>query len=1352
MRKDYYLGIDVGTNSVGIAVTDTNYNLCKYKGEPMWTSHVFEEGELNDGRRMHRTARRRLNRCQQRVKLTQEIFAKEIAKVDERFFIRLQESALYREDTSGNDRYTIFIDNDYTDIQYHQEYPTIHHLICELMNNKEKHDVRLVYLAVSWLMAHRGHFLSEVSKNNIEQVLDFNLVYDKFMDSLGEEKLWETDKDKFQEILLKKKRITEKEKVFFELLYGGKKPKDGDEDEISKASVIKLLSGGKVELGSLFVKKEYEEKVSISLQMPQEDFEGILASLDEEADILSSMKNLYDWSMLKDILAGKKCISEAKLEVYEQHKKDLKNLKEFVKKYLPDQYGKIFKDAGTDNYVAYSYQLSSVKDLKQCKKKASKETFCDFIKKIVKNVQCDEEDMEFYENMMLRLDMYTFMPKQVESNNRVIPYQLYYQELKQILDNCTGYLPFLKEKDAYGVNGVEKLLSLFEFRIPYYVGPLCKDNSKHAWIVRKAEGKIYPWNFEEKVDLDASEQEFINRMINTCTYLPKEDVVAKYSLLYCKYMVLNEINNIKINGQPISIDCKQEIFGLFQKHKKVTRKKIEEYLKSNGYMKKEELVTGIDVTIKASLKSYHEFKRMLEQGILTEEEVERIIVRLTYSDEKKRVKRWLEKEFSKLSREDQEYIVKLRYNDFGRLSKEFLCGIQGVNKATGEIGTIMDALWNTNDNIMQILSQGYTFVDVIEEKRKEYYGNSSAKVEQLLEEMYVSNSVKRQIYRTVDLVKDVRKVMKSDPTKIFVEMAREHGEKGVRTLSRRSQIEELYKQFPKEEVRELSLQLEGKSDHELQSETLFLYFMQLGKCMYSGVPLDIEKLKMDIYNVDHIYPQSKVKDDSLNNKVLVLSEINGDKKDVYPVNETIRNKMSVYWKMLLSRKLISEEKYKRLVRVTPFTEQEKRQFIQRQLVETRQSTKAITVLLKKMFPETEIVYVKAGLVSDYRHEFGLIKCRSVNDLHHAKDAYLNIVVGNVYHEKFTSKFFKIDQDYSIKTKTIFKYPVKSGEQTVWNGEASIAKVKKIVSKNNVHYTRYAFKRKGELFDQQPLKKGAGLIPRKKDMDTKKYGGYNSSKISFFMLVKYTEITKKSKEELIIVPIEIMEEKAALQSEVYATDYIRATIAEILGKEEKNVTNIVFPLGLRPLKINTVFSFDGYRVCLTGKASNGRQIGCVSMMPFILGAKKEQYAKYLENFAKKKANNPKYVIVEEYDKITREENERYYEFFLEKLCNNTYSKAVFHSQYEGLKKGKEKFEELTIEEQSLVLLQILGIFKTGRSSGCDLSKIGGSSNAAVYMHSSKVSNWKKDYKDVRIIDVAPSGFYEKVASGNLLELL
>lgn len=151
-----YLGLNVGTNSIGYAVTDEQYNLLKFNGNDAWGSIVFDAASSNEDRRNHRLARRNLDRRQQRIVWLQEIFAKEISKVDDRFFIRLSESFRWREDVQ--DQYVFFNDKEYTDVQYMKENPTIHHLICELMDNKAPHDVRLVYLACAWLIAHRGHY------------------------------------------------------------------------------------------------------------------------------------------------------------------------------------------------------------------------------------------------------------------------------------------------------------------------------------------------------------------------------------------------------------------------------------------------------------------------------------------------------------------------------------------------------------------------------------------------------------------------------------------------------------------------------------------------------------------------------------------------------------------------------------------------------------------------------------------------------------------------------------------------------------------------------------------------------------------------------------------------------------------------------------------------------------------------------------------------------------------------------------------------------------------------------------------------------------------------------------------
>ena len=140
---------------------------------------------------------------------------------------------------------------------------------------------------------------------------------------------------------------------------------------------------------------------------------------------------------------------------------------------------------------------------------------------------------------------------------------------------------------------------------------------------------------------------------------------------------------------------------------------------------------------------------------------------------------------------------------------------------------------------------------------------------------------------------------------------------------------------------------------------------------------------------------------------------------------------------------MTDEKFKRLTRTTRFTDAERFEFVNRQLVETRQSTKAVAELLKELYPDTEIVYVKAGLISEFRQKFKILKSRAVNDLHHAKDAYLNIVVGNVWHCKFSKKFWQpIDQD-SSKIEVVFDRPVICNGKTIWTGAENKKRIIKI---------------------------------------------------------------------------------------------------------------------------------------------------------------------------------------------------------------------------------------------------------------------------------------------------------------------
>lgn len=1365
--KKYYVGLDIGTDSVGYAVTDEQYNLCKFKGEPMWGVTLFDDAQLAVERRAYRVARRRLDRRQQRIQFLKELFASEISKIDEDFFKRIQESYLYPE----KEEQKVRLFGSYAEQKaYMKRYPTIHHLIHELMNNSEVHDVRLVYIACAWLVAHRGHFLSEVDKQNIGSVINFNAVYNQLVKYITRDEYalpWNADIDiqKIEEVLKAKLTVTKKTKLLAEVLFqNGKLPKAINEQyEYNYDLVIKLLCGSSsVKLKEIFGKTEYEdlEEKSVALNMEDEKLAIIMQSIDEDdAALLLTLKAIYDWSVLVDVLKGKNTISEAKVAVYKQHEDDLKCLKHFIKKYVPKKYDDIFRSETTkDNYVAYIGKNHTANEYNKVKKASSREDFCKYIRSIVKTITPDASDIQSYHDMTSRLEISDFMPKQVDGDNRVIPYQLYWYELNKILENAKGYIAFLNEIDEDGITGMEKVLSVFEFKIPYYVGPLKEnpdENKKlNHWMVRKAEGKIYPWNFDGKVDLDASEEAFIKRMTNSCTYLPGEDVLPKNSLVYCAFEVLNEINNIRINGTPISVEMKQGIYeNIFMEYDKVTITRIKGYLESNNYVKKGDyILSGLDITIKSSLKPFRAFRNLVKKGLLSYSDAENIITRATYSEDKNRYGKWLREHYPHLPESEITYISRLKFKEFGKLSRRLLCGIEGaVNCDTGEYMSIIRTMWETNYNFMELLSGNFQFSAEIDKFAKEYYAEHPKSISDRLEDMYVSNSVKRPIIRTLDILKDIVKVQRKNPDMIFIEMARGASEdqKGKRSETRLEQIYKLYEKIDSEDVRILKKYLEAWGDmahNKLQSDKLFLYFMQLGRCLYTNAPINLDALLAGdgTYNIEHIYPRSFVKDDSvINNKILVDSKANGEKSDTYPIQPEIQNKMRGYWSYLNKTGLMSDEKFKRLIRNTRFTDDEKYEFINRQLVETRQSTKVVATLLKELYPDTEIVYVKAGLVSDFRHAFELLKSRTVNDLHHAKDAYLNIVVGSVWHYKFSKRYYLKNLDHDIKPEFVFTHIVKCGDKVIWSGAPDKNRVIQIAKKNTAHKTMYSYYKhsgqNGGFFNQNPVSAARGLIPLKKGMPTELYGGYDSATVTGFVLAKY-KLGKKS--EISFVPIKLMDMDAFLKDQNFAIQCVSNEIGT-----KANDIEILF--NRRIFKIYSMISLDGSRFCIRGKAGLS-EIGLMNMMSFMTSPEIEVYIKRLESFVEKHKKNENIVWDERFDGISKEKNIQLYDYYLQKLSTWPYHNRPGNATLVlNLTNKASTFEKLDVFKQSNILLQIQGVF--GRMKQADLKYLEESSSSGISKISMRLSNWKKNYTDVRIIDQSASGLFEK-ASENLLELL
>lgn len=1310
-QKDYYIGLDIGTDSVGWAVTDKEYNIPKFNGNAQWGIRLLDESKTAEERRAFRSARRRTQRNKFRLQCLEMLFDEEISKKDVAFYQRLHDSNLWEEDKKVAGKYSLFNDYGFTDKDYHKIYPTVYHLRKRLVESKEPVDVRLVFLAVSHIVKNRGHFLFDSESLGNNSTPSFSDVWNELTVFLTDEYEFGFDcprSDLVADVLRNKNlSITVKKTKLLELFSVDKKDKFA-------TAIVTLLSGGTVNSVDLFDNEDLKdsEASKIVLSSGYDEKSAVYESVFGDGfELVERLKAVYDWGLLADILNNHSYISFAKCDIYDKHKNDLKTLKTFVKTYIPDKYNLIFNEnkKGVNNYLAYSgYSLKQAVE-----KKCNQQDFLDFLKKQLPKDVNDEK----YLNMYSEIALGTFMPKIISKDNAVIPMQVNKAELSVILENASVYLPFLTEKDECGKTISEKIIDVFSYRIPYYVGPLNKHSSK-AWLER-TDGKIYPWNFESVVDVDKSAEKFIDNLTSKCTYIYKADVLPKNSLLYSKFTVLNELNNLKIDGKDIDVELKQKIYcELFEKNNKVTLARLKKYFKSYGIVGE---ITGIDGDFKSSLKSY----RDLEKYNLNDEEKEEIIKAITiFGDDKGLLKKRLNILFGdKLSKEDIAKISKLKYTGWGRLSREFLSVIQGVCISTGEIDSIIGFMWTTNNNLMQLLSNTYSFTKVIDEENGAFEFTSLKKE---VEALYISPKVKRPVYQAMQIVEELVKVNGCEPKKIFVEVARGEEEK-KRTVTRKQKLLDLYKTCKKDNE-ELYNTLATTDENEFRKDALYLYYTQFGRCMYTGKIISLEEIyNKNLYDIDHIFPQSKIKDDSIDNRVLVTKKSNEEKGNIYPVSQNVREQQTSFWKLLLDKELISKKKYERLVRNYSLTDDELASFINRQLVETRQSTKAIAQLLDKKYQNTEIVYVKAKLVSEFRQTYKFVKCREINDFHHAKDAYLNIVVGNVYNTRFNHNrnFFISDlQTGKVSLNHMFTYPTKNA--WIVDGEnKSIDIVKSTMAKNNIRFTRYAFKQKGGLFDQNVLKKGNGQIPVKSNSplsDMDKYGGYNRATSTCFSLISYTN--EKGEEVKQFVPIDLYEEAKYLKNP-------KAFIDNKLSVDSRVLISCV--------KYNALVSVDGFRMHISSKSGGGATIVYKPAMQLVLSIEQECYVKKIVNYLNKCLELKREKEITEHDGITFENNVILYDALRDKL-NNTVLNVKFGNTANAMKNKKDVFIGLSLKEQCDVLIQILNILHANVRSG-DLSLLGESKQSGIVTTGSKIAH-TKNVKSFKVINQSITGLFEQ----------
>lgn len=878
--------------------------------------------------------------------------------------------------------------------------------------------------------------------------------------------------------------------------------------------------------------------------------DALLPELEEaEQTIIAEIRKLFSAITLSNIVDEGKTLSESMVKKYEKHCQDYHLLKSVAESLDDKKKARILRLA-YDLYVNNRHgKLLEAKTELKAKGVLNKDEF-------YKLVQENLDDSESAQKILREIELDKFMPKQRTSSNGVIPFQLHQIELDRIIANQSKYYPFLAEEnpvEKHRKQAPYKLDELVRFRVPYYVGPLITTDDQEktsgksfAWMVRKASGKITPWNFEDKVNREESANRFIKRMTIKDTYLLGEDVLPSNSLLYQKFEVLNELNNIRVNGKRLDPPVKQRIYEeLFENNKTVSAKKLMNWTKAN--LGSEDIKGLADPDkFNSSLSSYYHFKslkvfdKQLDDSDY-QKDLEKIIEWSSIFEDKKIFQEKL-REIDWLTDEQFKAISTWRLQGWGRLSRKLLVGLHDQNGQN-----IINQLWDSQKNFMQIVTEP-DFKEQIEKENQAVVKKTD--VEDILADAYTSPANKKAIRQVVKVVNDVVKAAGGkEPAQFAIEFTRNPEDNPQLSRIRGTNLLKAYQETAKELVDQgLTNSLkEAMSSRRLVQDKYYLHFIQGGRDAYTGEKINIDDITSN-YDIDHILPQSFIKDDSFDNRVLTSKPLNAEKSDDVPIKRFGSNWISdlnmtvkEMWQKWQAKGLINKNKLQNLL-LDPahLNKYQKSGFINRQLVETSQIVKLVSVILQSKYPKSEIITVKAGDNSALRKRLNLYKSREVNDYHHAIDAYLSAICGNFLYQVYPKlrpyfvygQFKKFSSDKKLQddtvdqtTKFTFLWPLLQKD----NDERKAVEEIREDKKDNVVFLKhpdifdklrraYNFKymlvsRETTTQDQEMFKmtvfprsnrdtaKTRSLIPKGKGLDPAIYGGYTSNVDAYMAIVR-----------------------------------------------------------------------------------------------------------------------------------------------------------------------------------------------------------------------------------------------------------
>ena len=502
----------------------------------------------------------------------------------------------------------------------------------------------------------------------------------------------------------------------------------------------------------------------------------------------------------------------------------------------------------------------------------------------------------------------------------------------------------------------------------------------------------------------ALQGEALKKMWGKCSVYENELRAPKASYSGERFVWISKLNNLKINNKPLTEEQRLLLKELPFEQSKLTftqvRKKLG--LADNAtfnlcryvYDKDKTAEQNLADSEKATLfeaKFFHDLrKKYAENGLENEWEalknnpakLDQIGEVLAFYKEDKDRKQHL----SDFSNEEIEAILELNFDKSLNLSL----------KAIGEILPLMENGLRYDEACTKIYGNHYG-------RSKDKQAHDKLPIIDKKDNDTPNNPV---VYRTIT---QARKIINAiiaqygQPFRVHIEMGRDLG----KSRDERNKIEKRQKENQAERERERERFIENHGFEPKGKDILLyrLYDNQHGKCLYSGKPIDLERIFEKGYvEIDHAIPFSRSWDDSQNNKVLVLGAENQNKGNKTPFEWLGHDEQK--WRDFEARVnacRFSLRKKQNILR-QEYDEEKEKEFISRNINDTRYATRYLKNYLENNLAFSgslkyrdengeehfyQKVFAPQGqITSILRRSWGFSKVREDNDRHHALDAII----------------------------------------------------------------------------------------------------------------------------------------------------------------------------------------------------------------------------------------------------------------------------------------------------------------------------------------------------------------------------